>query len=330
MFFFFSLGHATAEKEHEKSNSQECLCEDKPLVSSSCVPSSQRESGVAVEQPLKGLLPEELRFSSSEVSQLRESSEESCSILQRRSSVAENTPDVSVIPSSQNSHEFELEQALPHVTPEREQFHCSLSESQLGSFLDASFSFDEVTAPPCFSDGSPSIQEEFTQIKPRDARQRKSTSSDKPKSSSGSSHSKTFADNELSLASIRGSEKKTQSNKKDSGTSHNVVTEVVVVSSSRDNVRDTLRGKESLETAKVDFDTLFSQNTWKLSQTPVQEFSAEVFEIDKCQSLKRKRSEKDGSKHKLPGLSDGVIQVRKLSFPDSPVSPGESEHSVER
>ena len=286
---------------------------------------------MVVEQPLKGLFPEELFSQSSDTSQLRESSEESYSILQRRSSVAGKTPEVSLVPSSQNSHEFELEQALPHVTPEGKQFHCSLSESQLERFLDASVSFDEVTVPPCLSEVSPSIQEGFAQIKPGDARQRRSTSSDKSKSSSESSHSKTFAENELSLASSPGSEKKTRSNKKDSRTSYDVVTEDVVVRSpSKDNVRDTLNRKESLEKAKVDFDTLFSQNTWKLSQTPVQELSADAFEIDKRQSIKRKRSEKDDSKHKLPGPSDGVIQVRKLSFPDSPVSPGESEHRVQR
>lgn len=326
---FVFLEHGTAEKEHEKRNSQEYSYEDKPLVSSSCVPSSQRESRGTVEQPLKGLMwPEELCSSSSETSQLRGSSEESYSILQRRSSVAENAPDISVVPSSQNSHEFELEQALPHVTPERTQFYCSLSESQLESFLEASVSFDEVTVPPCFSDVSPSIQEGFTQIKPRDAQQRKLTSSDKPKSSSKSSHSKKFADNGLSLASSYSSEKESRSNIKDSA-SYNVDT-VVVASPSRDKVRHTLQRKENLEKAKVDFDALFSQNTWKLSQTPVQQFSAEVFDIDNRQSIKRKRSEKDDSMHKLPGLSDGVRQVNKLLFPDSPVSPGESEHSVER
>ena len=298
-------------------------------MSSSCVPSSQREVHRTVEQPLIGLWPEELCSSSSETSQLKGSSEESYSILQRRSSVAENAPDFSIEPSSQNSDEYELEQALPHVTPERKQFNCSLSESQLESFLDASVSFDEVTVPPCFSDVSPSIQKGFTEIKPRDARQRKSTSCDKLKSTSESSHSKSFADNELSLASNRGSEKESRSNNKDSA-SYNVAKEVVVVSSVRDNIRNTLHRKQSFETAKVDFDALFSQNTWKHSQTPVQEYSAEVFEIDKRQSVKRKRSDKDDSNHNLPGLSVGVRQVRKLSFPDSPVSPGESEHSVER
>ena len=313
----FFLGHATTEKELEECNSQECLFEDNLLVSSSFVPSSQRESCVAVEQPLKGLFPEELCSS-----QIRGSSEESYSILQRRSSLAENRPDVSVVPSSQNSHEFELEQELPLVTLERKQLYCSLSESQLESFLDASISLDEVR-------GSPSILEGSTQIKPRDVSRMQSTSSDKSKSISKSSHLKTVAD-ELSLASSGGLEKKTQSNKKDSGSSQ-VVTEVVVVSFSRDYVRDPLNKKEGLEKAEVDFDTLFSQNTWKLSQTAVhEEFSADVVEIDKRQSVKRKRSEEDDSKRKLPGSSDGLIQIRKLSFPNSPVSPGESEQSVER
>lgn len=271
---------------------------------------------MAVEQPLKGLFPEELCSS-----QIRGSSEESYSILQRRSSVAENRPDVSIVPSSQNSHEFVLEQELPLVTLERKQLYCSLSESQLESFLDASVSFDEVR-------GSPSILEGSTQIKSRNVSRMQSTSSDKSKSISKSSNLKTVAD-ELSVASSGCLEKKTQSNKKDGGFSH--VTEVVVVSPSRDNVRDTLHRKESLQKVEVDFDTLFSQNTWKFSQTPVHvEFSADVFEIDKRQSIKRKRSENDDCKLKKPGPSDGVIQIRKLSFPNSPVSPGESEQSVEK
>ena len=319
----FFLGQATAEKKYEKCESQECVCDDKPMVSSSCVPSSQRESLEAVEQPLKGLFPEELYSSSIESSQIRGSSEESYSILKRRSSVAENAPDT-VVPSSQNSpvlNEQELEQALPHVTLERKQFHCSLSESQLERFLDASVSLDEDTAPPCFTDVSPSNREGFTQVKLKE-----STSSDHSKPAN--SHSRAFADNELSLASIRGSETNTRSNNNDSDTSYNVVTEVVAVSHSS-NVRKAAFAdtKEGLETEKVDFDALFRQNTWKLSQTPAQEFTAEVFEIDKRQSIKRKRSEKDDSRQKLPGLSDGGRQVTKLSFPDSPVSPGESERS---
>ena len=289
----FSLGHASTEKELD---SQECSCQGEPFVSSSFVPSSQRDSCVPVEQPLKGLFPGELFSSSRDDSQMRGSSEESYSILKRRSPV---------VPSSQNSHEFELQQQLPHVFPECKQFHCSLSESQLAGLLDASFSA-----------GSPSVREEFTEVKPRDAPQIKS--SDK---------SRRFSDNnELSLVSSGCSEKKTRSNTKDS----DGVTEVVVVSSSRGNVRKTVQKNESLEKAKVDFDTLFSQNTWKLSQTAVQEFSAEEFEVDKRQSIKRKRSENDDSKRKLPGLSDGIIQIRRLSFPDSPVSPGESEQSVQR
>lgn len=292
----FFPGHTSTEKELE---SQECPCENEPFVSSTFVPSSQRDSCMPVKQPLKGLFPEELFSSSRDDSQIRGSSEESYSILKRRSSV---------VPSSQNSHEFELQQELPHIFPERKQFQCSLSESQLVSFLHASFSA-----------GSPSIQEEVTQVKARDASQIKQTSSEKSKSISESSHLRRCGDNEPSLVSSGCSEKKTRSNTKDS----DGVTEVVVVSPSRNNVRKTVQGNESLE--KVDFDTLFSQNTWKLSQSPVREFSAEEFEVDKRQSIKRKRTENDDSKRKLPGLSDGFIKIRRLSFPDNPVSPGESK-----
>lgn len=64
--------HATAEKKHDKFHSQEYVCEDKPLLGSSRT----------IEQPLRGLFPEELGSSSRETSQLRGSSKESYSILQ--------------------------------------------------------------------------------------------------------------------------------------------------------------------------------------------------------------------------------------------------------
>lgn len=64
--------HATAEKKHDKFHSQEYVCEVKPLVGSSRT----------IEQPLRGLFPEELGSSSRETSQLRGSSKESYSILQ--------------------------------------------------------------------------------------------------------------------------------------------------------------------------------------------------------------------------------------------------------
>jgi len=79
---------------------------------------------------------------------------------------------------------------------------------------------------------------------------------------------------------------------------------------------------------KVDFDALFRQNTWRLYQTPVQEFDVKVFEIDKRQSIKKKRSEKDDSKRKLPGLSDEVTQICKLSCLDNPVRPESTSGSL--
>ncbi|KAL9977049.1 hypothetical protein ACROYT_G014412 [Oculina patagonica] len=159
-----SAERETEENEIEKHSSQE---HNNTLVSSSYVPSSQKRHVVLVDQPLKGLVPEELCSSSSETSQIRGSSKESYSILQERSSPGGNAPDVSIVASSQNSHEFEIEQPLSHVTSERTQFHCSLSESQLGKLFVSSVSFDEVTSPPCISDGLLPMQEGFTQIKPR-------------------------------------------------------------------------------------------------------------------------------------------------------------------
>ncbi|XP_078365414.1 uncharacterized protein LOC144649723 isoform X2 [Oculina patagonica] len=186
-----SAERETEEKEIEKHTCMSQEHNEKRLVSSSYVPSSQKRHRVLVDQPLKGLVPEELCSSSSETSQLRGSSEESYSILQGRSSHGGKAPDVSIVPSSQNSHEFEIEQPLSHVTPERTQFHCSLSESQLGQLLDSNVSFDAVTSPLCISDGLSPMQEGFTQLKPRNACQKERLSTKRKRSQTDDSVRKT-------------------------------------------------------------------------------------------------------------------------------------------
>ncbi len=333
-YAIFILERETEEKEIEKHTCMSQEHNEKRLVSSSYVPSSQKRHRVLVDQPLKGLVPEELCSSSSETSQLRGSSEESYSILQERSSPGGKAPDVSIVPSSQNSHEFEIEQPLSHVTPERTQFHCSLSESQLGQLLDSNVSFDEVTSPPCFADVPSPMQEGFTQIKPRNECQKRLVSKDntpgKQQLTSELSNSRNTVVSQSCLVSNHNlSVKKTplgnQSNHRNMTCQGNVLKnfgkEVAVSSPLKFNVGHTSTRKENSEKAKVDFDDLFIQNTWNhKSQTPVQEFSADLFEIDRRLSTKRKRSQTDDSVRKTR-LSDGVRQG------NSPVSPGESEHN---
>ncbi|XP_078364065.1 uncharacterized protein LOC144648353 [Oculina patagonica] len=328
-----SAERETEENEIEKHSSQE---HNNTLVSSSYVPSSQKRHVVLVDQPLKGLVPEELCSSSSETSQIRGSSKESYSILQERSSPGGNAPDVSIVASSQNSHEFEIEQPLSHVTSERTQFHCSLSESQLGKLFVSSVSFDEVTSPPCISDGLLPMQEGFTQIKPRYACQRESICNDntpvKRKSLAESSNSTNTVVSQSCLVSNHNlSVKKiplgNQSNHRNMTYQENVLKnfgkEVAVSSPFKGNVGHSSTRKEMLEKAKADFDVLFIQNTWNhKSQTPVQEFTAYLFEIDRRLSTKRKRSQTDDSVQKTHS-SVGVRQGNKLLLTDSPVSPAD-------
>lgn len=328
---FTGLGRSCSlEREGKGSEkpSRTCALPQEHSASSSHVPSSQM--CVPVDQPLKGLVPEELCSSSSETSQPKGNSEESYSILQGRSS--EKSSDDSIVPSSQNSHEFELEQscALHHVTPERNQLNCSLTESQLENLFETSVSFDEGTAPPCFSDVPSPVQEGYTQIKPRNFRQRESTLSDNIPGNLKSS-SRNVAVNHPCLASrqnfiVKESVTRRHSNEgfitckekgKENGSKH-VDKEDEALSPPRGNVGPTLNRKE-MENAKVGFDALFSQNTWNCSQT-----SADLFEIDRRQSIKRKRCAKDDCVH-VTRPSDGTRRGRKALFRDSPVSPGESE-----
>ncbi|KAJ7337122.1 hypothetical protein OS493_009974 [Desmophyllum pertusum] len=243
---------------------------------------------VPVDQPLKGLVPEELCSSSSETSQPKGNSEESYSILQGRSS--EKSSDDSIVPSSQNSHEFELEQscALPHVTPERNQLNCSLTESQLENLFETSVSFDEGTAPPCFSDVPSPVQEGYTQIKPRHFRQRESTLIDNIPGNLKSS-SRNVAVNHPCLASRQ----------------NFIVKESVTRRHSNEGFI-TCKEKEHVE--------LFSN-------------VADLFEIDRRQSIKRKRCAKDDCVH-VTRPSDGTRRGRKALFRDSPVSPDSTSCSV--
>lgn len=294
-------------------------------MSSSYVPSSQKS--VLLDQPLKGLVPEEPCSSSSETSQLRESSSDSYSILQGRSSGSGKTPDVSIVPSSQNSNEFEIEQPLPHVTPERSPFNCSLTESQLGRLLETSVSFDDVTSPYAGLDVRSPTQEGFTRIKPRNTCPAESLSSNNRPLKRNSSESSNAKDatpvRQPCSASSHNLRKKESPNKmpineRNIPSEKHVVKSVdqeVAVSSLRGDVSDRSNKKEEFEKLKVDFDDLFKQKTWSHPQTPTHDFSADLFEIDRRQSTKRKRSEKSDTVQKAR-LSVGVRQ-------DSAVSPGE-------
>ena len=71
----------------------------------------------------------------------------------------------------------------------------------------------------------------------------------------------------------------------------------------------------------MDFDTLFSQNTWSFSQALDKEHSADLVKIDKRQSVKRKRSEIEDLVHlKCPPDEN----KHEAQLQDKPVSPGRS------
>ena len=335
------LEHEEKGKESEKHNSKCALQQEgnSTLVSSSSsyVPSSQKR--VVIIQPLKGLVPEELCSSSSEGSQLKGSSEESYSILQGESAASEKVADVIFVPSSQNSHEFEPELPLPHVTPERSQHHCSLTESQLENLFENSISFDEVTTPPSIARVLYPIQEGYTKIKAKNVPQGETTPcrnlSGSQKCSSESSHSRRTVDQPCFMSSQE-AEKESVAEKSGSeeDTSCKEITsnakEAAVSSPCKNSVSHTLTSKQNIRVnTNVDFDVLFSRNTWNVSQTSTQELSVDLFEIDRRQSVKRKRSDTDDRSHKICP-SDGNRQENKVLLRDSPVSPGEQAKQINK
>ena len=94
------------------------------------------------------------------------------------------------------------------------------------------------------------------------------------------------------------------------------------ISSSRGNsVSKSSTGKQpNRVNSNVEFDILFSQNTWSVSQPFTQELSADLVEIDRRQSIKRRHSENEDHSHKTH-LSDK--QEKEVFYGDGTVSPGE-------
>ncbi|XP_022786682.1 uncharacterized protein LOC111326864 [Stylophora pistillata] len=287
------------EKEEKAKGSDKtecCLQEEEraPSVGSSSnyVPSSQTHAHVVTAQPLEGLIPEELFLSWSEGSQPRESSEESYSILHGGSAAGEEDEDVTFVPSSQNSHEFDPAPQLLLITPGRSQRGCSLSESQLEKFFENSVSFDQVTTPPGLSDVLSPTPECYTKIKPQNV--------------------------SLNLGG--------QKNTVGSTNSH----EFTISPSWRNSVSNTLTGKQPIRiNTNVEFDILYSQNTWSLSQPFTQEFSADLIEINKRQSIKRRHSETQDHSRKTC-LLYGNKRDKDVFYGGTPVSPNSTLFSVKR
>lgn len=284
---------------------------DIAMVSVDYVSSSQMS--VVMTQPLKGLAPEEHCTSSSNSSQLKANSDESCSILHERLSLVENSPVINVVPSSENSEETELEQALPNITPGRtaKQMNWSLTESQLENLLDTSISVDDVTSPSCYEIASTASQAEEGKYTPCEIKQGNEPSSSNPLSLDGITvrqHCVVLSEDSIGKKVI--SERDT----KEGGVT---VTERSLKSLENNKefvINDTPR-------KTLDFDTLFSQNTWSFSQALDKECSADLVEIDRRQSVKGKRSEIEDLVH-LTCPPDDNKHTAQLQ--DKPVSPGRS------
>ena len=361
------LEHQIKGKENIDSNSKFDSPQDEitvALIGSECVPSSQRSAKFT--QPLRGLVTDEY-FLSSETSHLKGNSEESYSILKKRSlSVMQKSPEVCIVPSSQNSEEFE--QALPNLTPgcttkERsppsvmnkspdvsvvpssenseefeqaflsltpgtctaKQLHCSLSESQLENLLETSISFDVGSAPPCFKDVSAESQEEdevYTQIKQRES----SLCCRKPgnrRSSPESSHLGNIAVGNPCMASNRDMKGKKSIPENEHKKDNSALKENQGLEGHKEtavSVQDHVIQTQS-NALMMDFDALFSQNTWGFSQISDKELSANLVEIDRHRSVKRKRSEMDDHV-RFTCPSAETRQGNKVHLNDSPVSPG--------
>lgn len=321
------------EKAKTSEKTRCCLQEEDGVLlvssSSSYVPSSQTHAHVVTIQPLEGLIPEELFLSWSEGSQPRESSEESYSILHGGSAAGGEDEDVSFVPSSQNSHELDPAPQLPHVTPVRCQRDCSLSESQLEKLFENSVSFDEVTTPPGLSGVLSPTPECYTQIKPQEVFQEDSETtlykilSGRRKCSSQSFSSRRTDVNTACYFSCQEAEKESSLI---FGSKPNILgntnSKESTISSSRGNsVSKSSTGKQpNRVNSNVEFDTLFSQNTWSVSQPFTQELSADLVEIDRRHSIKRRHSETEDHSHKTH-LSDK--QEKEVFYGDGTVSLGE-------
>lgn len=292
------------------------------LISSDVVSSSQTSGKVT--PPLRGVVAEDQYSSLSEQSKLKGSSEGSFSILKERSlpSSEKRSPEIFVVPSSDNSQEYE--QALPSILPGHAAKHlgCSLSESQLEKLLESSISYDVDSAPPCAGNETRESQEDYmyTRIKQGPLTRGESTSqrnqlgntkvnpdSSQLKNSTASEPCIASKKNLSPINSMANSSLKENYKHKGKGFEVNTV---------QSNIDQTLS-----KPLTMNFDELFSQNTWHFSQISDRQLSVNEAETDSHQSMKRKRSEMEGHVQSIPPSAEGR-QGNKVLLSDSPASPG--------
>ena len=292
------------------------------LISSDVVSSSQMSGKVT--PPLRGVVAEDQYSSLSEQSKLKGSSEESFSILKERSlpSSEKRSPEIFVVPSSDNSQEYE--QALPSILPGHAAKHlgCSLSESQLEKLLESSISYDVDSAPPCAGNETRESQEDYmyTRIKQGPLTRRESTSQrnqlGNTKVNPDSSQLKNSTASEPCIASKKNLSPINSMANSSLKEKYKHKGKCLEVNSLRSNIDQTLS-----KPLTMNFDELFSQNTWHFSQISDRQLSVNEAETDSHQSMKRKRSEMEGHVQSIPPSAEGR-QGNKVLLSDSPASPG--------
>ena len=292
------------------------------LISSDVVSSSQTSGKVT--PPLRGVVAEDQYSSLSEQSKLKGSSEGSFSILKERSlpSSEKRSPEIFVVPSSDNSQEYE--QALPSILPGHAAKHlgCSLSESQLEKLLESSISYDVDSAPPCAGNETRESQEDYmyTRIKQGPLTRRESTSQrnqlGNTKVNPDSSQLKNSTASEPCIASKKNLSPINSMANSSLKEKYKHKGKCLEVNSLRSNIDQTLS-----KPLTMNFDELFSQNTWHFSQISDRQLSVNEAETDSHQSMKRKRSEMEGHVQSIPPSAEGR-QGNKVLLSDSPASPG--------
>ena len=292
------------------------------LISSDVVSSSQMSGKVT--PPLRGVVAEDECSSLSEQSKLKGSSEESFSILKERSlpSSEKRSPEIFVVPSSHNSEEYE--QALPSVLPGHASKHlgCSLSESQLEKLLESSISYDVDSAPPCAGIETRESQEDYmyTRIKQGPLTRRESTSQrnqlGNTKANPDSSQLKNSTASEPCIASKKNLSPTNSMANSSLKEKYKHKGKGLEVNTGQSNIDQTLS-----KPLTMNFDELFSQNTWHFSQISDRQLSVNEAETDFHQSMKRKRSEMEGHVQSIPPSAEGR-QGNKVLLSDSPASPG--------
>ena len=292
------------------------------LISSDVVSSSQMSGKVT--PPLRGVVAEDQYSSLSEQSKLKGSSEESFSILKERSLPCseKRSPEIFVVPSSDNSQEYE--QALPSILPGHAAKHlgCSLSKSQLEKLLESSISYDVDSAPPCAGNETRESQEDYmyTRIKQGPLTRRESTSQrnqlGNTKVNPDSSQLKNSTASEPCIASKKNLSPINSMANSSLKEKYKHKGKCLEVNSLRSNIDQTLS-----KPLTMNFDELFSQNTWHFSQISDRQLSVNEAETDSHQSMKRKRSEMEDHVQSIPPSAEGR-QGNKVLLSDSPASPG--------